>query len=156
MITYSGPCWPHTVEHVSAERYAYDEVFRVSDAHDVSRFGLWEEACAGVDAAVVSQLDPRLRRREQHSAISIFGFPSRKAAYCNARRVPLDHLLAADFAKLQIKPALDDAEEILSVGLFVSCDAPIEPPYGSVRGFFYPLVVWRGCSYDVVQLHYYV
>jgi hypothetical protein len=62
-----------------------------------------------------------------HFAEVIFGFPARKTSYCDAWRVSLYHFTAAIPPHFQVEPALDDAKQVLSFGIFVRCDASVEP-----------------------------
>ena len=71
----------------------------------------------------------RLTRVHLHFAVSIFRFPARKSPDGDPRRVSLGHFLTAGFPQLEVKAALDDAEEVLGLGVFVGCYAAVEPAY---------------------------
>ena len=48
----------------------------------------------------------------------------------------------ADATPAQIQAALDDAEEILSMGIFVSSNAPVQPPHAALHGLPHSCFVW--------------
>ena len=85
-----------------------------------------------------------------HLAISIFRLSTGQATNSDPRCVSLGHFLTADFPQLEVKAALDDAEEVLGIGVFVGCYAAVEPAYRSFHGFAHTGFVWGGGSYYVV------
>lgn len=92
----------------------------------------------------------RLTRVHLHFAISIFRFPARQSPNGDPGRVSLGHFLTAGFPQLEVKAALDDAEEVLGLGFLVGCYAAVEPAYRSFHGFAHAGFVGRGGSYYVV------
>jgi hypothetical protein len=56
--------------------------------------------------------------------------------------------------QLQVEAALDDAKEILSLGILVRDDTSIKPPDGSFHGLFHTGVVRRRSLDDIVKLHH--
>ena len=85
-----------------------------------------------------------------HLAISIFRLPAGQATNGDPRCVSLGHFLAAGFPQLEVKAALDNAEEVLGVGVLVGCYAAVEPAYRSFHGFAHAGFVGGGGRYYVV------
>ena len=85
-----------------------------------------------------------------HLAISIFRLAAGQAANGDPRCVSLGHFLAAGFPQLEVKAALDNAEEVLGVGFLVGCYAAIEPAYRSFHSFTHAGFVGGSGRYYVV------
>ncbi|KFY35663.1 hypothetical protein V494_05722 [Pseudogymnoascus sp. VKM F-4513 (FW-928)] len=86
-------------------------------------------------------------RAERNTDNKILGIP-------NPHHVPrLVLRLTAFTTHVQIKPALDNTEEVLGLGLGVRGDAAVEPADGAEHGFAHALGVGGGGHEDVVELH---
>lgn len=129
---------PNTVKHIRAQCDGYDEILRIADTHDIPRFSLWEQGGACVNNA----------------AVRVFCLATRQTADCDAGRVPLNHLFRALPAEVKVKPTLDDAEQILAIRVFVSGEAPVQPPDRAMHGFFNAWKIRGCCGYHIIQLHY--
>lgn len=92
-------------------------------------------------------------RADSHSTEIGFGFPTGKPADGDPWCVALDHLDAALTTQVEVETALDDAEEVLSVGVLVGGDTAVEPADAAVHGFLHASVVGRRGLDDVVELH---
>jgi hypothetical protein len=106
-------------------------------AHDVSWLPLWQ------------QLGARLH----HTAVFVLGLAAREAANGDAWRVSCHHLGGALAAHVEVEAALDDAEEVLSLGVLVGLHAAVEPADGALHGLLHARVVGRGGCNHVVELH---
>lgn len=103
--------------------------------------------------ALVARLGPQEMKCSHFAKIGLC-LTTRETANGYARSVSLDHLLAALSSHFQVEPSLDDAEEVLLLGILVCGDASVKPAYGSFHGLLHAGVVGRGCLDDIVELHH--
>lgn len=93
------------------------------------------------------------RARHIHFAKVCLCFTTGESTNGDTRRISLDHFNGALSPEFEIKSALNDAKQVLLLGVLVGNDAPIKPSDGAIRGFFDPGVIRRCGLDDVVQLH---
>ena len=100
-----------------------------------------------------------------HLAVFVLLFTTGKSTDGDTGGVALHHLFAALAAHLEVEAALDDAEEVLTlgvagaggggewVGLEVLVNAAVKPAHRAVHGVAHSLFVGRGSRNHVVELH---
>mmetsp|Transcript_2869 Transcript_2869/g.6867 ORF Transcript_2869/g.6867 Transcript_2869/m.6867 type:complete len:428 (+) Transcript_2869:2187-3470(+) len=127
----------HTVEHVHPESHAHNQIDGIAYTHAVSRLVCWKQ----------------LRTTEDDLPELIFRFSTRQSTDRVAWQVSFYQLVTAAGSKLKIKASLHYPEEILLLGLLVSCDAAIDPSERAVHGFLHSCGIWRSAADHVVQRH---
>eukprot|EP00760_Papus_ankaliazontas_P015013 PhM_4_TR16236/c0_g1_i1/m.98587 len=127
----------HAVEHVHAERNAHYNVDGVAHAHEVARL-------------VARQT---LRTHGDSLPEELFCFSAAESADCVPRAVPLDHLVETAPAEVQVRAALDDAEQLLLLCVLVGGDAAVEPADGTQHSLLQPRPR-REDVHNVIELHH--
>eukprot|EP01116_Phalansterium_solitarium_P014010 TRINITY_DN31500_c0_g1_i1.p2 TRINITY_DN31500_c0_g1~~TRINITY_DN31500_c0_g1_i1.p2 ORF type:complete len:135 (+),score=3.62 TRINITY_DN31500_c0_g1_i1:553-957(+) len=93
-----------------------------------------------------------VRAEIDHSPKPVFRFPARQSADRVARQVPRDQTIETDLAQPLVKSTLDNAEQIVTFGMNVRGQTPVNPPQGAMAGFFHSRPSY-GAAHDIVQCH---
>lgn len=138
--THRRPRRPNTIKHIRPQRHTNHQILRIPHAHNIPRLLLRQQS----------------RHRIHNLTITIFLLSTTEPPNGDTRGVPRDHLGSAFTPEVKVEAALDDAEEVLAVGVLVGFYAAVEPADGAVHGFGHAGEVGGGRGDDVVELHYYV
>lgn len=106
-------------------------------AHDISRLFLWQKL-----GACLYDL-----------AVFVLGLTTRETSNGYTWRVSCDHLGSALSAHVKVETALNDAEQVLAVGVLVGLYAAVKPANRALHGLLHAGMVGRSGGNDIVELH---